>query len=238
MSAEQRVLDEADQLASTVAEALIERLAAIQAADRVPTVGLTGGSIARKVHRAVASSVNSLDVDWDAVEFWFGDERFVDSHSDDRNAGQARQDLLDPLEVPPHRVHEMPAADSGMSLDEATDAYADELRSKGSGSFDVLFLGLGPDGHIASLFPGSTQVSVDDRIAVAVPDSPKPPPERVSLTLPALNRSRAVWFVVAGEEKADAVRRSLAGGDVATAPASGVVGSEETVWWLDRAAAR
>ena len=99
-------------------------------------------------------------------------------------------------------------------------------------------LGVGPDGHIASLFPGFPQLDVDDRIAVAVTGSPKPPPERISLTFRALNRAKAVWFLVSGEAKAPAVARALADGtDLHDCPAAGVTGTEETIWFLDRAAA-
>jgi 6-phosphogluconolactonase len=98
-------------------------------------------------------------------------------------------------------------------------------------------LGVGPDAHVASLFPGYPQLDVDD-IAVAVHDSPKPPPDRVSLTLPCLNRTRSAWFVVSGEDKAPAVALALAEGtDVHDAPAAGVAGQDETIWFLDRAAA-
>jgi len=112
------------------------------------------------------------------------------------------------------------------------------VREHGTDEFDVVMLGMGPDGHVASLFPGSAQLDVDDEIAAAVTDSPKPPPERVTLTYGALNRSRSVWLLVSGSEKAEAVARAL---DPATdrhdVPAAGVGGSVETVWFLDRAAA-
>ena len=97
---------------------------------------------------------------------------------------------------------------------------------------------VGPDGHVASLFPGYPQLDVDDQIAVPVTDSPKPPPERISLTLPALNRSKSVWFLVSGTEKAAAVARALADGtDLHDCPAAGVSGADETIWFLDRSAA-
>ena len=96
-------------------------------------------------------------------------------------------------------------------------------------------LGVGPDGHVASLFPGFPQLDVTDQIAVGVTDSPKPPPERISLTFSALNRARSVWFLVSGDEKADAVARALAEGtDLHDIPAAGVTGTEETIWFLDR----
>ena len=101
-----------------------------------------------------------------------------------------------------------------------------------------MMLGVGPDGHVASLFPGFPQLDVEDRIAVGVSDSPKPPPERISLTFSALNRSKSVWFLVSGDEKAAAVAQALAEGtDLHDCPAAGVTGSEETIWFLDRAAA-
>lgn len=98
-------------------------------------------------------------------------------------------------------------------------------------------LGLGPDGHVASLFPGHAALDVNDTVAVAMHDSPKPPPDRVSLTFGALNRSRAVWFLVSGAEKASALAAALAGGDVHEIPARGVVGQVETLWLVDEAAA-
>lgn len=236
-----RVLDSTEALAREVAEALIERLASVQAEGRVPAVALTGGTIARDIHRAVASSAARDTVEWGRVDFWFGDERYVDSGDEERNAGQARVDLLDQLDVDPGRVHEMPAADSGLTLDDAATAYADELRSEGGDAFDLVMLGLGPDGHVASLFPGHPALRVDDAIAVPVRESPKPPPERISLTFGALNRTRATWFLVSGEAKAEAVARSVAyGTSVHDVPAAGIAPSvepHELVWWLDQAAA-
>ena len=100
-------------------------------------------------------------------------------------------------------------------------------------------LGVGPDGHVASLFPGFPQLDVDDAIAVGVTGSPKPPPERVSLTFPALNRADEVWFVVSGADKAEAVGRALAAQPpgVHEIPAAGVHGEMQTIWFLDRDAA-
>jgi 6-phosphogluconolactonase len=103
-------------------------------------------------------------------------------------------------------------------------------------------LGVGPDGHIASLFPGHPALDITDHIAVAVHDSPKPPPQRVSLTFEAMDRAKAVWFLVSGAEKASAVAAALtmpedAGGDRREIPARGVMGTEETVWLIDAAAA-
>jgi 6-phosphogluconolactonase len=146
------------------------------------------------------------------------------------------------MALDPAKVHQVPSTDDTSSLAEAADRYAADVREHGpvdgTGSFDVLMLGVGPDGHVASLFPGSPQLDVDDRLSVAVTDSPKPPPERVSLTFAALNRARSVWFLVSGADKAGAVARALAdGADLHDVPAAGVTGELETIWFLDRASA-
>ena len=169
--------------------------------------------------------------------FWWGDERFVEPASPDRNERQARESFLDQVDVDPAHVHPMPSTESASSAEEGAAAYGEELRAHGSGLFEVVMLGVGPDAHVASLFPGYPQLDVDD-IALAVHDSPKPPPDRITLTLPCLNRSKAVWFIVSGEDKADAVALALAEGtDLHDAPAAGVSGQDETIWFLDRAAA-
>ena len=230
-----------DDLATAVAGELLARLADAQAAGHVPQIGLTGGSIANRIHAELArlSTENDTgsDVDWSQVVFWWGDERFVEPASPDRNERQAREVFLDLVDVDPAKVHPMPSTESASSAEEGAAAYGEEVRVHGAGLFEVLMLGVGPDAHIASLFPGYPQLDVDD-IALAVHDSPKPPPDRITLALPCLNRSKAVWFVVAGEDKAGAVALALAEGtDVHDAPAAGVVGQDETIWFLDRAAA-
>ena len=229
------VHDDAPALASAVAGALVSRLAAAQAAGRDPHVGPhRRHHRRRRPSRAGAGGFGGSGIDWSRVDFWWGDERFVPRDSPDRNAGAARAAFLDPVGVDPARVHEIGSSDDFATVADAAQAYGREIRTHGSGAFEVVMLGVGPDGHVASLFPGHPALEVDDEIAVPVTDSPKPPPERVSLTFPALNRTRATWLVVSGAEKADAVARALAGGDV---PAARVGGTEETVWFLDRAAA-
>jgi 6-phosphogluconolactonase len=230
------VHDDAPALATAAAGALVSRLVAAQARGEQPQVALTGGTIADAVHRELGrvAAAGDSGVDWSRVDYWWGDERFVPRDSPDRNARTARDAFLDPVGVDPSRVHEIGTADDFATVADAAEGYGRELRTHGSGAFDVVMLGVGPDGHVASLFPGHPALDVEDDIAVAVTDSPKPPPERVTLTFPALNRTRATWLVVSGADKADAVARALAGGDV---PAARVGGTEETVWFLDRAAA-
>jgi 6-phosphogluconolactonase len=238
------VHEDAAALATAVAGELLLRLADAQADGGVAHVGLTGGGIAEAVHREIARLAEGAEVDWGRVVVWWGDERFVAASSPDRNAPDARAAFLSVVGVPDEHVHEMPSTDSAASAEEGAAAYSQELREHGTDSFDVLMLGMGPDGHVASLFPGRPEVDVDDRPAVAVHDSPKPPPDRISLTFAALNRSRSVWFLVSGDTKADAVAKALGGtgeGGVAAdphdVPAAGVTGEDETIWFLDRASA-
>ena len=230
------VYDDSGALSAGVATRLLERLEDIQASGRVPQIALTGGTIADEIHRELARLARDSSVDWSRVEIWWGDERYVAADSPDRNAGQARSALLDHVPLDPARVHEMPSADFG-DLEAAAESYGDDLRAHGGGVFDVVLLGVGPDGHVASLFPGFPQLDVEDRIAVSVTDSPKPPPERISLTFAALNRTEAVWFLVSGEAKAASVARALDGADKHDIPATGVTGMSETLWLIDEAAA-
>lgn len=232
------VHEDQDTLATAIAGELLTRLSDLQQAGTEPQIALTGGTIADVVHRELARLSPASEVDWSRVVIWWGDERFVEPSSSDRNEQQAREAFLSSIGVDPAKVHPMPSSADFGSLEEAAAAYADTLRAEGSGAFDVLMLGVGPDGHVASLFPGHPQLDAADAIAVAVTDAPKPPPERISLTFSALNRSRSVWFLVSGSGKAGAVASALAEGtDVHAIPAAGVRGTEETIWFLDREAA-
>lgn len=236
------VHDDGPALATAVAGELLTRLADAQTAGRVPHVVLTGGSIAGAIHAEVArlsSASESPQVDWSQVALWWGDERFVPATSEDRNGLRARAAFIDTLEIPAGHVHEMASTDDVDTAEEAARRYAAALAEHGADQFEVLMLGVGPDGHVASLFPGSDQLDVRDRDVVAVHDSPKPPPDRVTLTFACLARSRATWFLVSGEEKAEAVARALSPASTTAqeTPASVPRGREETTWFLDRAAA-
>jgi 6-phosphogluconolactonase len=127
----------------------------------------------------------------------------------------------------------MPASDGGVDLDQAAEGYARELRST---VFDVCLLGMGPDGHVASIFPEHPS-SYETGDVVAVRSSPKPPPERISLTLPVINRAREVWFLVSGADKASAAKMALLGAGPVQVPAAGVFAAGRTLWLMDREAA-
>jgi 6-phosphogluconolactonase len=231
-------VDAAD-LAASVAGAFLRLLTVRQAAGEIPQVALTGGTIAERIHTEIAQLAPGSNVDWSRVEFFWGDERFVAADSDERNARHTRQVFLDPVGADPARVHEIPSTGDAATVAEAAAAYADTVRSVGAGRFQLVMLGVGPDGHVASLFPGHPGLDVRDAITVPVSDSPKPPPERVSLTFEALNRADEVWFVVSGADKAEAVAQALATTppDVHDIPAIGVRGALETIWFLDRESA-
>lgn len=236
-----RVLPDPPTLAREVANALIQRLAEAQAAGRVPSVALTGGTIAAEIHRELAELGPGSAVQWHLVDFWWGDERFVPAGSADRNDAEVLRILAD-LGAASERLHPMPAVTVGCgSVHQAAARYGDELRRHGSqpgtaGEFEVVMLGVGPDGHVASLFPGHPALGAE-AVAVGVTDSPKPPPQRITLTLPALNRARAVWFVASGTTKAEAVAAAHRPGPVTELPARGVSGRLETIWWMDADAA-
>lgn len=229
------VYSDGEALAAAVAERLSGRLALIQAEARRPSVVLTGGSIAGEVYRRLTVDADGPAVDWTEIDFYWGDERYLPDGDSDRNDQQARETFLARLGVPSERIHAAPVDDGTLTAAEAAEAYASDLPDV---PFDVVLLGVGPDGHVASLFPGFEQVHEVHRRTVAVMDSPKPPPVRISLTLPALNRADSVWFVVSGEDKAGAVARALGNGTLEDTPAAGAHGTTETTWLLDHDAAQ
>ena len=184
--------DTAEALATAVATRLLETIAAAQAEGRDPHVVLTGGTIAESIHRQVAGLSPGSGVDWTRVHLWWGDERFVEPGSPDRNADQARAAFIDAVGVPAGHVHEVATTERAADVDAAAASYVEEVRTHGPGEFDVVMLGVGPDGHVASLFPGFPQLHADDAVAVGVTGSPKPPPLRVSLTFSTLNRTQSM----------------------------------------------
>ncbi|MFC7402438.1 6-phosphogluconolactonase [Citricoccus sp. GCM10030269] len=192
--------------------------------------------------------------DWSRVHVWWGDERFLAAGHPDRNEVQADAALLTTLindhGLPEVNVHRMPVAETGL-MTEAADTYAAELICHTHVDpgpdprlpvFDVVLLGLGPDGHVASLFPHHPGPEETGATVIAVADSPKPPPLRLSMTAEALSTARRLWFVVAGADKQEAVSATRAlradqGIDPVRWPGSVVSGQLSTTWWLDQAAA-
>lgn len=228
------VSEDEETLAATVAEAL----ATILAAPGPHHLVLTGGGVGTRVLGALAD--RGEDIDWSLVHVWWGDERFLAAGDPERNETGAREALLDVAPIPSDQVHAMPA-DDGQGVATAAASYADELAAHSNDGFvpdfDVLLLGMGPEGHVASLFPGMPEIHAAQS-AVPIENSPKPPPTRISLSLSAIRSAREVWVVAAGAGKADAAAAALSAATSADeVPAAGARGREETVFWLDRAAA-
>lgn len=184
------------------------------------SVALSGGELARECYEQLAR----LPFDWSGVDVFIGDERFVALDSPESNEGMARAVLLDA--VTPRTIYGMAR---GNSISEAADTYDALLRSLPP--IDFVHLGLGPDGHTASLFPGSPALDEQERLVVATGDDLHPLP-RLTFTFPAIARSRLVVMTVAGEEKRDAISRIRAGEDLPGAR----IGGERVLWLGDRAA--
>ncbi len=244
-TAEVRVHTDRGALAAAVADALVARVDAAARDRGVAHVVLTGGSMGNAVMEQLSRRARAGELDedaWSVTHLWWGDERLVPADDADRNDGQAEDAGLGDLPVPGKNVHRVPAGSGPDAAKEAAARYAARLareaaRGQAAPVFDVVMLGMGPDTHVASLFPGHPQVRLLDEPTAAVPDSPKPPPVRVTMTVPTLCSSSAVWLVVSGADKADAVATATRAQDEPDVPASMVHGRRETVWWLDEDAA-
>ncbi|MDY4677747.1 MAG: 6-phosphogluconolactonase [Bifidobacterium tsurumiense] len=232
-----------------IAEDLNERDAHGRRIRERVNVILTGGSDSILSLKLMANNPLVDSIDWKRVHFWWGDERFVPADSDDRNSLQARRALLDDLvakgDLPESNIHEMApdtrsadaiasASDSENDavLDSAARAYEEELVQELGESpiFDLAVMGMGPDGHYASLFPGHHEITITDRLAVGVNHSPKMPPLRVSLTAPLLAQARRTWFLTAGEGKVNALAHVLEKPNNVDYPSSFANGTEEYHW--------
>jgi 6-phosphogluconolactonase len=238
------VEQDADALAHATARRVVSTLSDALAEQAVTHLALTGGGILEKTMRALRALPDRDEIDWRRVHVWWADERYVPADSGERNDGAAFAALLDALPYDPARVHRMPAADGvfGDDVDAAARSYAKALAdAAGEGEdvprFAAVLLGVGPDAHCASLFPGHPGTLETERTVIGVRDAPKPPPTRLSLTFRALDAAAQVWFVASGTGKADAVARALSSTDRTAVPSSGPRGREQTVWLIDRDAA-
>jgi 6-phosphogluconolactonase len=206
------------------------------------SIVLTGGGTGIGLLKRVREQADRID--WSKVHLYWGDERYVPADDDERNEKQAREALIDHVDIPAANVHPMAASDGefGDDLDAAALGYEHVLAANADDGeavprFDVHLFGMGGEGHINSLFPDTPAVLEATRTVVGVPDSPKPPPQRITLTLPAVQQSRQTWLVVSGAAKADAVAAAIGGAKPVDVPAAGAVGREATVWLLDEEAA-
>ncbi len=231
-------------LADAAAARLVTAIVDAQSSRGQADIVLTGGSMGSALLASLGLSAAKDAIDWRRLNVWWGDERFLPAGDPERNETQSREALLDAVPLDPARVHAMPASDGpdGADVDAAAARYADELAAAAPGGrdvpeFDVLLLGVGPDAHVASLFPEHPALHERDAAVIGVRGAPKPPPTRVSMTFPSLCAARDVWFLVSGADKAGAVGLALSGAGQLQAPAAGVTGIRSTTWLLDRSAA-
>ena len=236
---------DAQLLAKAVAARLVPRLVDSVAARGTASVVLTGGGIGTEVLTELAAAPARDAIDWRHLDIWWGDERFVPAGDPERNETGARTALLDHVDADPARVHPMPGPDGpdGDDPEAAAARYACWLEAAAKPEdhgqvpeFDILMLGIGPEAHVASLFPGMPAL-YDERPVVAVRGSPKPPPTRLSLTLPSIQAAREVWILASGAEKADAIALALSDAGPVQVPAAGARGRLRTLFLIDSAAA-
>ncbi|MEE8201187.1 MAG: 6-phosphogluconolactonase [Candidatus Acidoferrales bacterium] len=219
-------------------EAARRFVAALQAPDgKQPLrVALAGGSTPRRLYQLLASQEFRTRLPWPQLHFFWGDERLVPPDHPDSNYRMAQETFLKHVPLPRQNIHPVPAQ---ASPEGTAQAYEQELRAhfgqrRGVPAFDLILLGLGADGHTACLFPGAPALAEKNRLVV--PHTAAQGHARITLTLPVLNHARRVFFLVAGEDKADALRQAIEASG--TLPAQRVAPRKgELLWLTDSAAA-
>lgn len=220
-------------LVDTAARRLVATIAEWQKdPERVVQLCLTGGRVAQQLYEGFGARMEGSEIDPGRLELWWTDERFVPTDDPARHAGPTLAQLAGRFALDPARTHPMPAADGVADADAAAATYAKEL---GDVRFDICLLSIGPEGHVAGIFPGHPSFDATNQSVIGLTGSPKGEDDRISLTVPALNRSREVWFLVNGPDKARAAAQAMAGDD--QIPAGLVRGEEDTRWFIDREAA-
>jgi len=231
-----RAINAAD-VAQLASREILETLEQALANKSKINLSLTGGTVGILTLSVLAEQPDLERIDFTRVHIWWGDERFVEANSPDRNAVQARDAFLKKINIPESNIHEFPASNQGLSLTTARSSFEELVNAHFDERvplFDLTILGMGPDGHIASLFPGHEELSAE-AIVVAEPNSPKPPSERLSFGFDALNNSQKIIFVVSGIDKANAVKE-VHTNENCELPAAKVVALGETIWFIDQAA--
>jgi 6-phosphogluconolactonase len=240
------VLPSAATLASDVAARVVTALANAQQRRSRAALALTAGSIMEQVWAELAKPPAADAVDWSRVDVFWADERFVARDSDDRNDKPAERILFGAAPFSSARRFSMPPADGeyGNDLDAAAAGYARTLYDARRAdehddvpNFDIVLLGVGPDGHCCSLFPEHPGVYDDSASVIPVRNSPKPPPLRLSFSFDGLNTANEIWAVVSGSGKANAAAMALSGAGRVQVPSAGARGRFRTLWLLDRDAA-
>ncbi len=233
-----RVYADAAELSQRAAEAVAATINNAVRTTGTCSLVLSGGSTPRTLYSILASQYHAR-IPWPHVHVFWGDERYVPPDDSRSNYRMAKETLLDHVPCPAANIHKMPT--HGSNADLAARDYEATLRSHFVGEwprFDLVLLGLGADGHTASLFPGSLALAEKTRWVVAT-TAPLEPRLRLTLTLPALTGATTIYVLVGGSNKAPALRHVLEGvGDWIRYPAAGVrLGAASVVWWADRDAA-
>ncbi|AKK06006.1 6-phosphogluconolactonase [Corynebacterium mustelae] len=190
--------------------------------DGIARVVLTGGGAGIGMLRRLVNA----DINWELVHVFFGDERNVEVTHPDSNEGQAREALLDHIQIPEANIHGFRLG--GIELSGAAEEYRAALHDFAPLGFDIHLLGVGGEGHINSIFPHTAAAEETTELVLPVYDSPKPPAERVTLTFPAITSAQRVWMLVAGPEKAEAVKNIVGAAPALDWPAAGARGVVET----------
>jgi len=239
MKSDLRIFPDPEALNHAAAEAFLQLANnAIKKQNRF-TVALTGGNTPRGIYQLLATDYRER-IPWAQIYLFWGDERYVPEDNPNSNYRMVRESLLDHVPIPAENIQRMPT--EFVKLDDAAQNYEQTLYNFWNASlprFDLIQLGMGPDGHIVSLFPHSPLLQEEKRLVAAVTDSPKPPPIRLTLTLPVINHAAQIHFYVAGSEKAEALRSTLQNPrDLQKFPAQAVQPENgEVIWWVDKKAA-
>ena len=221
------------ELANRAAGMLVTQIAHYQQdPDRIVHLCLTGGRIAQRLYESFGGRIEGSGVDPGRLELWWTDERFAATDDPARHAGPALALLAGQFPLDPARTHPMPAADGVADADAAAATYAKEL---GDVAFDICLLSIGPEGHVAGIFPGHPSFDPTGQTVIGLTASPKGSGDRISLPVGALRRSHEVWFLLSGPDKADAAVRAMNGDE--DIPAGVVRGADDTLWFIDRDAA-
>lgn len=224
-------LDVAQQASSEI----VETIKAVLAKKNSVHIALTGGTVGILTLEVLGKSISEQNLDVSKVHFWWGDERFVESYSADRNFNQAKNAMPNMFGAESEKIHPFPSSDDGLELEAAQREFSAHMKTvfgESQPAMDLTILGMGPDGHIASLFPGMNH---DGDLVLSVANSPKPPAQRLSFSMNLINRSEKIIFVVAGIDKAEAVEAVHKNPDC-DLPAAKVEAKGETLWIIDEAA--
>ncbi|KAB3523475.1 6-phosphogluconolactonase [Corynebacterium sp. zg254] len=246
-----RVYENQTALAQAAAREFVATVCTLQNTKNMVNVVLTGGGAGVETLRQIAAldaaarqqaeSFPIQAIDWNRVNVFFGDERYLPEGDPERNDTQAQEALLAHVDVPEFNIFRYAAPSpeddyAGEGLDRAAESYAQLIQEHAPDGFDVHLLGMGPEGHINSLFPHTEELLQPKDCVVPVRDCPKPPANRVSLSIDAVNDADHVWLLVAGAAKREAAVQVAEGGNGAQWPAALATGRQSTVLWVDQEA--